>query len=125
MVEAVETEIRRRTSEYIILDYPFGRTHPAFRDLIDLSVFIDTPLDVAMARRILRDYKPEEGHAQAEALDRLRQELTHYLEKTRYPYLDAEKHKESSDLVLEGWSALDDLRDEIIERVRAERDGRI
>src|SRR5262245_53390959 len=47
MSAAVEDEIRRRRSRYIILDYPFGRDHPRLQEHINLSVFIDTPLDVA------------------------------------------------------------------------------
>ena len=56
MGDAVGKEIKEGKTDYIVLDYPFGRDHPRFREQIDLSVFIDTPLDVAMARRILRDY---------------------------------------------------------------------
>jgi uridine kinase len=55
MGKAVAGEIQRGASEFIVLDYPFGRDHPRFKSVIDLSVFVDTPLDVAMARRIIRD----------------------------------------------------------------------
>src|SRR5262245_48019203 len=58
MKAAVDAEIQKAAVKYIILDYPFGRDHSRFRDVIDLSIYIDTPLDVAMARRILRDYAP-------------------------------------------------------------------
>jgi uridine kinase len=44
MGKAVDDEIQRRTTEFIIMDYPFGRDHPRFQTLIDLSVFVDTPL---------------------------------------------------------------------------------
>ncbi len=42
--------------DYIFLDYPFSYLNTGMNDFIDLTIFIDTPLDVAMARRILRDY---------------------------------------------------------------------
>jgi uridine kinase len=42
--------------DYIILDYPFGYMNERVGKYIDLTVFIDTPLDVALARRIIRDY---------------------------------------------------------------------
>ena len=50
--KAVDEEIRTARIDFIILDYPFGRDHPRFENLIGLSVFVDTLLDVAMARRI-------------------------------------------------------------------------
>src|SRR4029453_6896529 len=86
MSKAVDDELQRRKSEFIILDYPFGRDHPRFQALIDLSVFVDTPLDVAMARRIIRDHRIVVGETATEVLERLRAELAHYLEKARHPY---------------------------------------
>ena len=121
MREAFDDAIQREDTEYIILDYPFSRAHPRFEALIDLSVFVDTPLDVAMARRIIRDYGVIPGETAASVLDRLKAELTHYLEKARYPYLDADRHKAGSDLILDGWFSLQELRDLILERVSAER----
>ena len=75
MRNAVDEEIQRGKAKQMILDYPFGCRHPRFADIIDLDVFIDTPLDVAMARRILRDYSDEKSSE--EALEHLRGELTH------------------------------------------------
>ena len=121
MAEAVAKEINRGALAHLVLDYPFGRDHPRLRDLIDLSVFIDTPLDVAMARRILRDFTPESGASATEVLSRLREELPHYLEKARYPFLDHARHKDASDLVLDGWRSLEELKDQVLERVRADR----
>jgi uridine kinase len=42
--------------EYILLDYPFAYLNNEMKAYIDLAIFIDTPLDVAMARRILRNH---------------------------------------------------------------------
>jgi|GEM_PF-2532092 Uridine kinase len=44
------------------VDYPFARSHDHLKAL-DLTVFIDTPLDVAMARRILRDFENADAEA--------------------------------------------------------------
>jgi uridine kinase len=121
MRRAVDDEIQQGAIEFVILDYPFGRDHPRFQTLIDLSVFIDTPLDVAMARRIIRDHRLDVGKTAAEVLERLRAELAHYLEKARSPYLDTDRHKPGSDLILNGCRNLQDLRDQVLERVNAER----
>lgn len=41
--------------DYSILDYPFAYYNEQIRKYIDVAFFIDTPLDIALARRILRD----------------------------------------------------------------------
>jgi uridine kinase len=121
MRKAVEDEIRRGTTEFIIMDYPFGRDHPGFQTPIDLSVFVDTPLDVAMARRIIRDLRAADGEPAAAVVDRLRAELVHYLEKARYPFLEADRHKPGSDLIINGCRSLEELKNEILEWITARR----
>ena len=124
MAAAVEEVINHRSAKYIVLDYPFGRDHPRFQSRIDLSVFVDTPLDVAMARRILRDMCGKSGTPAEEELRRLREDLDYYIRKARYAYLDTYRHRDTSDLVLDGWTSLENLRDQILARIMAEPDGR-
>lgn len=114
MQVAVKAELHRRAVKQIILDFPLGRRHSCFCDTIDLAVFIDTPLDVAMARRILRDYTINPDESAEETLNRLHNDMTNYLTKARYPYLDTYKDKAHSDLVLDGWRSLDDLKNDVI-----------
>jgi uridine kinase len=38
----------------IVMEMPFGRAHPEFDHLIDFVASIDTPLEIALARRLLR-----------------------------------------------------------------------
>ena len=40
---------------YIVFDAPLGRAHAATGKFIDHMVFLNTPLDIALARRLLRD----------------------------------------------------------------------
>ena len=40
---------------HIVFDAPLGRAHAATGKFIDHMVFLDTPLDIALARRLLRD----------------------------------------------------------------------
>ena len=117
MRNAVDEEIQRGKAKQIVLDYPLGRRHPRFADIIHLAVFIDTPLDVALARRILRDYSAKNQEVSAEVLRNLRSELTHYLAKARHPYLATYRDKEVSDLILDGWRSLDDLKSEVLARI--------
>jgi len=118
MRDAVRLAMSDEQIHYVVLDYPFGRDHPQFRDVIDLSIFIDTPLDIAMARRILRDHTMGSDSSAAERLSVLRDEMAHYIEKARYPYLDAYRHRTTSDLVLNGWDSPEHWKAHILDRIR-------
>lgn len=118
MGAAVDQALAQGGLDYLVLDCPLGRDHPRFAAIIDLAVFIDTPLDVALARRILRDY-PTAADATAAHWQQLRTTLTHYLIKARYPYLAASRHQATSDLIVDGWRPLPELRDEVLAKVRA------
>ena len=104
--------------DYLVLDRPLGRDHPRFASLLDLAVFIDTPLDVAMTRRILRDHTAASDEPAEQRLARLRTELGDYLEKARYPYLNAYKQRDMSDLVLDGWLPLEALKRQVLEKIK-------
>jgi Uridine kinase len=55
-------QLLERGLDFILLDYSFGYRHDKIAKYIDLSIFIDTPLDIALARRLLRDYKGVSGN---------------------------------------------------------------
>ena len=121
MRDAVDEEIRSGKAKQILLDYPFGRRHVRFADIIHLAVFIDTPLDVAMARRILRDFDGKTAETSKDALERLRSDLAHYLAKARHPHMDTYRDKDASDLILDGWRGLHDLKGEVLDQMASEQ----
>jgi hypothetical protein len=43
-------ELRAGGGPWVVVDAPLGRAHPATAAAIDFLIFIDTPLDVALAR---------------------------------------------------------------------------
>jgi hypothetical protein len=112
MRAAVDEEIRQQKKKHIVLDYPFGREHSRFRELIELSVWVDTPLDVALARRILRD------NPASSLLDPLREDLNEYLVRGRLLYLDS-RHRDACDLILDGSKPLEELRDLVLAALTA------
>jgi uridine kinase len=94
---------------YIVLDYPFARTHNQLTS-IDLTVFIDTPLDIALAWRILRDY--EEATQES-----LWDELRVYLSRVRLGFESMLRTiKPNSDLVIDGTLSIE----EIVQRIEQE-----
>ena len=92
----IENIISSGEYDYLLLDYPFAYRNDLIRDYIDCAVFIDTPLDIAMARRILRDM----NNASA---DEIREEMNIYLNYARIAYVQMLKDiKPSSDYVIDG-----------------------
>lgn len=78
------------------VDYPFAYLNSEMREFIDVTIFIDTPLDIAMARRILRDFKED-------TIDEIHNDLKHYMTFVRKAYLEAiHTVKPNSDIVLDG-----------------------
>ena len=108
--------------EYIILDYPFGYLNECVGKYINLTIFIDTPLDVALARRIVRDYtsrsrESDFGLADVEELSfaGLDKELRWYLTNSRPIYANMiETHKPVSDLVIDGTKTPNDIVETIV-----------
>ena len=47
-------KMRTGDAEYVVVDSPLGRAHPPTAAMVDFLIFVDTPLDIALAR-IVRD----------------------------------------------------------------------
>ena len=96
------------TCDYLILDYPFAYCHEQIRKYIDVAFFIDTPLDIALARRILRDM----GNASGKDI---RKDLTRYLKYARIAFVQMQKDiLPSSDYVIDGTMSTEYIAKEII-----------
>ena len=104
-------------ARYVVADAPLGRAHSDSGRFIDLMVFIDAPLDVAMARRMLRDIERAAQSTAGEALRHVKDELSGYEARARaiYEHFQA-RMREASDLIVDGTLSID----LIVERIRAE-----
>ncbi len=110
-----------KPTEHIIFDSPLGYAHHETAGFIDFMVFIDTPLDIAMARRLLRDYALIPPDSAGGAIDSLKVGLTAYLDYGRQAYLEMDKQiKSTCNLVLDGRSSVDALAQEIVEAIAAD-----
>jgi len=102
-------------SEFIVIEEPMGRNRAEMADLIDFVAVIETPLEIALARRLSRDL----GHLPLEDIEEATKEqlaegivqIATYLKDYISGYLDAgrdlyvavqEQAKENCDLVLDG-----------------------
>lgn len=107
----IEPLLTKRSLNYVLLDYPFAYKNNRIKQYIDYAIFIDTPLDIALARRVLRDnlYQPP---------DLLKNDLYCYLSGGRAAYLEMIKTiKPNSDFVVDGSLSVDDIVSQIIEQI--------
>jgi len=107
-------EIKEKSEcEYLLLDYPFAYCHDEVKEYIDCAIFIDTPLDIAMARRVLRDLQDATG-------EEIRQDMEMYLKYARIAYVQMLKDiLPSSDYVIDGTKELEEKVQEVIEVITA------
>ncbi|RDW20258.1 hypothetical protein CWR48_06045 [Oceanobacillus arenosus] len=93
--------------DHIVLDLPFAYKHAKISKLIDFAVYIDTPLDIAMARRIIRDFKNYSGES-------ILIEMENYLSAGRRGYLEMLKSiKPNSDMIEDGSQSVSEITDNI------------
>ena len=98
--------------DYLFLDYPFAYKNDMIKDYLDCAIFIDTPLDIALARRVLRDMKETSS-------EEILCEMENYLKYERIAYLQMLKDiMPSSDYVIDGSKDLETIVEEIIDIVR-------
>lgn len=104
-------ELLKQPVEYIFLDYPFAYQHMRMKEYIDLAVFIDTPLDLALARRISRDF-----HDSSE--EEIVAQVNYYASHGRRAYIHMlNKIQPDSDLLVDGTLTVKDLGDQMMEKV--------
>lgn len=86
--------------DYILVDYPFGNRHELFNRLIDLTVYIKTPLDILLVRRILRDFSNKD-------ISTVNNYLNVYLKTIRQVLIENENFiVDTADLILAGEAPL-------------------
>lgn len=101
--------------DYIILDFPFAYKHAKMSHLIDLTIYIDTPLDIAMARRVIRDFKNSSNES-------ILIDMENYLSNGRRGYLEMLKSiKPNSDLIVDGSLSVSKIIDHICQTISDKR----
>ena len=118
-------------SEFIVIEEPMGRARAEMAAHIDFVAVIDTPLEIALSRRLIRDMgyfdiKDIDSATQeqlAEGFEKLityvRNFLGHYLRAGRALYNAVqEQAKASCDLVLDGQLPADELAKQLVVAVK-------
>ena len=105
---------------YLLLEEHFGRARDEMRDLIDFLVYLDLPLEVAHARKLLRknDFLPWEDHPGL-FITNLRDHLNWYLTFGRDFYLTVKTMAvKDCDLVVDGRLPTEQIADQVIETLK-------
>ena len=98
--------------DYILLDFPFAYTHAKTSKFIDFTVFIDTPLDIAMARRVTRDFKNS-------SVETIVTEMNNYISRGRRGYLHMlQTIRPNSDIVVDGTLPIPNIISAIIRNIK-------
>ncbi|MFE5317847.1 hypothetical protein ACFQ88_03955 [Paenibacillus sp. NPDC056579] len=112
LIEDVERSLAEQGLDYIILDYPFAYMHHGMSRYIHYTVYIDTPLDVAMARRIMRNFADS-------PMDELQVDMKGYLSRGRFAYLEMlNTIKPNSDYIIDGCLPVDTIVKQVLEKVK-------
>jgi len=108
-------KLKQENLDFIIMDYPFGYRHKLIGPYLDYSIYINTPFDIALARRILREYDEKIITDITDVLDDMR----HYLEFGRNLYLEGFEKvtKGQFDFLVDGSLPLDEIVDLICAQI--------
>lgn len=104
-------------TDYIVFDAPLGRKHTATGQYIDYSIFLDTPFDVALARRILRDFRDKANLN----INEIFEELDFYITSSRPLYAMAYEEKEKFDYVVDGNQPVDEIVNIIVQQLQPDK----
>ncbi|MCL1786859.1 MAG: hypothetical protein FWG38_02630, partial [Defluviitaleaceae bacterium] len=122
MIEAVQSLVASPVG-FIIVDQPFGAAHDLLKAWVDFFVWIDTPPDVALARRILRDFTRRDTQRRplaGDLVENISAHLDFYLSRHRDTYLThIATVKPTVDLVVDGEKSPAAIAREIINGVQA------
>lgn len=107
--------------DYILLEFPMGRANNLISKYIDFAVYLDVPMDVLLARRIMRDYcnRSPTKKKLDNPLQSLENYLADYLMRLRVTVENyADVVKPLADFSVNGYQAVENIAAEIIQRVQ-------
>ncbi|HEY5584939.1 MAG TPA: hypothetical protein VIK78_10660 [Ruminiclostridium sp.] len=107
----INLSLAEESFDYILLDYPFAYKNDKVSSFIDYAIFIYTPLDIAMARRLLRDFVNQPTNL-------LSDDLNCYLSQGRVAYMEAiNTIKPNSNFIVDGSLSVDEIVNQIVEQI--------
>lgn len=99
-------------TDSIIFDALLGYLHPQPSGFIDFVVCLDCPLDISLARRLIRDFKDND-----KTKNELMEEFEFYFAHSRPLFLD-ERFKEKADFVVDGCLKIEEQVEKVLAHLK-------
>jgi uridine kinase len=110
----------RGPAAWVVVDEPFGRAWTPIRPLLDVVVCLDVPLEIALARRVLRTANAVTDSARFHA--DIKRGMTHYLDGGRDSYARVlALVRAEAEVVLDGTLGPEQLAAAALQAIRAHR----
>ena len=100
-------------THYIVFESPLGRLHTQTGQFIDTWVHLEVPLDIALARRTIRDFS-----ASDKTKEQLMAELKYYLAHSQKFTLEKDL-KKGADFILDGMLTVEEQGEKIVDYMEA------
>ena len=119
------TEEEVKPPAYLIIEEPFGKSRSALGPLIDFHVEVDIPLEVSLARRLLRIIgDPSQDEKQDETYAFIKQHLEWYLNRGRDFYMAVQKNaRKDIDLTIDGTLPADSIAQLVFDTIHLKRNN--
>jgi len=112
-----ETNIEVKPARLLFIEEPFGRGRVFISSLIDFSVYIDTPLEIALARKLLR---MSNLIAQGNSDITIEEHLHWYLKVGRSFYVAVERNaRRNCNLIVDGMLSTDEMVEIVYKAIKA------
>lgn len=118
-----ETKAKIGPVNFVVIEEPFGKARIEMRALIDFHVQIEIPLEVALARKIMRDFLSNVEDLN-EAMKRLQSYIEFYLRAGRALHIAVRNRAlQDRELLVDGTLPSETVAQNIFEAVLAKRGG--
>ena len=111
-----ETSKEIEPARFLFIEEPFGRGREAISVLFDFAIYIDTPLEIALARRLLRmNSLVLQGNSDVT----IEEHLLWYLRAGRNFYIAVERcARKKCDLIVDGTLSTDEIAEVIYKTIK-------
>jgi len=107
--------------DYILLEFPMGYANDLISQYIDYTIYLDVPVDVLLARYIIRDFcrRSPDKKKLDNPLESLDEYLNNYLTRLRVTFFNYIRTvKPSADFIVDGYQPVEKIINEIIEQLK-------